>query len=99
MNIDFTRSELRLDDGGVMGDRKRFSLLGNGGGGGGGGATFLGIFFRLLMRTVELVLFDDGGGGFGDGSCLTWIFGGDLLLVDVGSVFTGSFCVGLFTGG
>jgi hypothetical protein len=99
MRINFTRSELRLDEGGVMGDRIRFSLLGIGGsGGGGGGATFLGIFFRLLIKTVELVLFDDGG-GFGDGSCLTWTFSGDLLLVDVGSVFTGIFCDGLFTGG
>lgn len=84
-----------------MGDRTRFPLLGSGGGGGGGGATFFGILFRLLIETVEVVLFDDGGGGvgFGDGSCLILTFaGGDLLLVDVGSVFTEGFCDGLLDG-
>lgn len=87
-----------------MGDRTRFPLLGSGGGGGGGGATFFGILFRLLIEIVEGILFDDGV-GFGDGSCLVLTVagggggGGDLLLVDVGSIFTGGFCDGLLDGG
>lgn len=76
-----------------MGDRARFSITG-GGGGGGGGAAFFGIFFRLLIKTVEVVLFDEGI--FGDDSRLTLIFDGDLFIVDVGSILIEIFCAGLF---
>lgn len=91
-----TRSEFLFDGGGVIGDLARFSIIG-GGGGGGGGATFFGIFFKLLIKTVEeVVLFDEGI--FGDDSRLTLIFVGDLFIVGVGSVLIGIFCVGLFVG-
>jgi hypothetical protein len=79
--VDFTRSEFLFDNGGVIGERARFSI---GSGGGSGGATFLGIFFRLLIRTVEVVLFEDVI--FGDDSRFILTFEGDLFIVDVGSI-------------
>jgi hypothetical protein len=79
-----------LDGGGVIGERGRFSIIGGGGGGGGGGITFLGIFFKLLIKTVACVLFDEVA--LGDVSCLTGILNGDLLMVDIGSNLVDVFC-------
>ena len=84
----FTRSEFLFDGGGVIGDLARFSIIG-GGGGGGGGATFFGIFFKLLIKTVEVVLFDELI--FGESSLLILIFDGDLIIVDVVSLLIESF--------
>jgi len=80
----FTRSEFLFDDdGGVIGERARFSIIG-GGGGSGTGATFFGIFFKLLIKTVEVVLFEEGI--FGDDSRLILTFEGDFIVIDVGSI-------------
>jgi hypothetical protein len=94
-NIYFTRSEFLFDDGGVIGERIRFSI-GGGGGGGSGGATFFGIFFKLLIRTVDVVLFDEVR--FGDDSRFILIFDGDLFIEDVCSILIEIFCEGLFDG-
>jgi hypothetical protein len=101
--IYLTRSEFLFDGGGVIGDRGRRLITG--GGGGGGGTIFFGIFFRLLIKTVELVLFE--GGLIGDDSRLILTFDGDLLVVDVGSILIEIFggglvtgiCIGFFNGG
>jgi hypothetical protein len=79
----FTRSPFLFDGGGVIGERGRLSITG--GGGGGGGAIFFGIFFRLLIKPVEVVLFEEGF-TLGDDSRLILIFDGDLFIVDVGSI-------------
>ncbi len=89
----FTRSEFRFDGGGVIGERARFSMIG----GGGGGATFFGIFLRLLIKTVEVVLFEEVI--LGDDSRFILTFEGDLLIVDVCSILIGSFWESLFVGG
>lgn len=90
MWIYFTRSEL-LVEGEVIGERGRFPTVG-GGGGGGGGATFFGIFLRVLIKPVGIVLFDEVT--LGEGSRFIGTFEGDLI-VDVGSILTGTFCGGL----
>ena len=89
-----TRSEFLFEGGGVIGERARFSMTG--GGGGGGGATFFGIFLRLLIKTVDVVLFE--GVIFGDDSRFILIFEGDLFVVDVCSILIGIFCEDLFVG-
>ena len=94
-SVSFTRSELRLDGGGVIGDRARFSVIG-GRGGGSGGTTFFGIFFKLLIETVEAVLFE--GGRLGDDSRLIFTLDGDFMTGVVCSTLIGIFCIGLFVG-
>jgi hypothetical protein len=59
-------------------------MIGGGGGGSGGGATFFGIFFKLLIKTVEVVLFDEVI--FGDDSRFRLTFEGDLFVLDVCSI-------------
>ena len=85
---------MRLDAGGVIGDRARFSVTG--GGGGSGNAAFFGIFFRLLIETVEAVLF--AGGRLGDDSRLICTLDGDFVTAVVCSTLIGIFCIGLFVG-
>lgn len=62
-------------------------------------AGFLGIFFRLLIKTVDVVLLFEGM-GLGDDSRLTLALEGDLLtaVVVVGSTLMGSLGVGLLPG-
>ncbi len=91
----FTRSPFLFDGGGVIGERGRLSITG--GGGGGGGAIFFGIFFRLLIKPVEVVLFEEGF-TLGDDSRLILIFDGDLFIVDVGSILIEIFWDGLLAG-
>lgn len=90
----FTRSELLLEGGGVIGERGCFVMTG---GGGGGGATFFGIFFKLLIETAEVVVLFDDELTLGDDSRFILIFGGDLFEI-MGSVLIRGFCGGLFVG-
>ena len=68
--------------------------MGGGGGGSGGGTTFLGIFFKLLIKTVALVLFEEVV--FGDDSRLIFRFDGDLFIVGMGSSLINGFWAALF---
>ena len=78
----------------MSGDRVRLSIIGGGGGARGGGTTFLGIFFKLLIKTVAFVLFEEVV--FGDDSRLIFRFEGDLFIVGTGSSLMDGFWPTLF---